>query len=164
MRPATRPVRRARSATWALPRPDRAATSKPPAISRTPPPSSATCGDPFGEARALGNLGFVRQWQGRYQEAADYHRQALGLCRRIGDRAGEAYALARLGCVDLRLGECQHAAGYLRQALALFQRIGSTAGQAEILARLGDAYLGLGRHKQATGHFEQALAMSREIG
>ena len=83
----------------------------------------------FGEARALGNLGLARQRQGRYQEAAAYHQQALDLCREIGDRQGEACALARLGGIDLRLGRYQHAAGYLQQALALFQEIGHTAGE-----------------------------------
>jgi hypothetical protein len=42
--------------------------------------------------------------QGRLQQAADRHRQALAMFREAGDRAGEAHALSKLGFTETELG------------------------------------------------------------
>ena len=60
---------------------------------------SREIGDRFGEATALNNLGVVYERQGRPEQAAVCHEQALALFRRSGDRSGEARALGNLGSV-----------------------------------------------------------------
>jgi tetratricopeptide (TPR) repeat protein len=110
---------------------------------------SGDLGDRFIEARALGNLGLVRQHQGRYQEAADRFRQSLDVALEIGDRQGEALALARLGSVDLRLDLYEHGAAYLEQALDGFREIGDPLVRAGALNGLG---MFLSRRVQPTRH------------
>jgi tetratricopeptide (TPR) repeat protein len=51
----------------------------------------------------------ARRRQGRYQEAAGYHRQALDLFRKIGDRDLEADALNGLGDVLVQIGDADKA-------------------------------------------------------
>ena len=52
---------------------------------------------PYGEGKALGNLGAAYQALGQYQTAIDYHQQSLEIKRDLGDRHGEAITCFNLG-------------------------------------------------------------------
>ena len=58
------------------------------------PPATAVTAPP--EAHVLTSLGAFHANQGRYQQAAGCHRQALTLARDIGDRLVQARALNNL--------------------------------------------------------------------
>ena len=55
-----------------------------------------------GQARAVGNLGLVRQGQCRYDESLSSHRLAIRLFHDVGDRTGEArgYGNAGYSCIN----------------------------------------------------------------
>jgi tetratricopeptide (TPR) repeat protein len=121
-------------------------------------------GDRGAEAGALHCLTAVDLHQGRYQQAVDQMRQALGLCREAGDQTGEARALANLGIAVLQQGRYRPAAASLRQALALYRQIGDLFGEARALNNLGLIELRRGRYELAARRLERALELHRQVG
>ena len=122
-------------------------------------------GDRAAEAIALTNLGIISWRQGRYQQAADYHRRSLAASVEIGDRRGEATALANLGIVYERQGRYQRAAalppagpGRLPERRRPDRR-GARAGQPGLRRRPRE-----GQYERAVDWYQQALAVFREIG
>jgi DNA-binding SARP family transcriptional activator/Flp pilus assembly protein TadD len=127
---------------------------------------SAACraGDRAAEAAALTGLGVVAWRQGRHDQAADQHRQALALFRAARDQPGEARALGNLGLVEERRGRYQRAADCHRQALALYRAAGDLPGEANALSNLGMVEHVMGHYRRAAGHFQQALDLFRAAG
>jgi len=121
-------------------------------------------GDRAAEATALTNLGIIDWRQGRYQQAAGHHRQALKVSRAIGDRFGEATALNNLGIIYERQGRRQQAADHYRQAVILSAELADRSGEARALANLGGIDCAGGQYAQAAGHLQRALVLFREIG
>jgi DNA-binding SARP family transcriptional activator/Tfp pilus assembly protein PilF len=121
-------------------------------------------GDRTAEAKAHNQIGRIDWQQGRYQQAADHHRQALALCRQAGDRGGEADTLINLGLCETELGSCEQAACHQQEAAAIHRDIGDRFGNARALGNLGHARQRQGRYQEAAGYHRQALDLSREIG
>jgi tetratricopeptide (TPR) repeat protein/transcriptional regulator with XRE-family HTH domain len=126
--------------------------------------AASDCGDQAGQASALATLGLFNGRQGRYEEAADCHRQALTLARAIGDTLAQARALGNLALVHDEQGRYPQSARSQSQALALYRDLGDVTGQAISLSNLGLVRLRQGRYQQAVEHIEQALARYREVG
>jgi DNA-binding SARP family transcriptional activator/Flp pilus assembly protein TadD len=120
--------------------------------------------DQATEARALNSLGLIHWQQGRYQQAADHHQQAIAICQEIGDRATEALALAYRGLVHAQQGCYQQATDHHQQAIAICQEIGDRAIGALALAYLGLVCAQQGCYQQAADHHQQALTICHEVG
>jgi DNA-binding SARP family transcriptional activator/Tfp pilus assembly protein PilF len=121
-------------------------------------------GDRAAEATALNETGLVDAQQGRIQQAADHHRQALALFREAGDRAGEAYVLGNMGLIELDRGRYDQAVRRQLEAAAIFRSLGERFGEARALGNLGVARQRQGRHQEAAGYHRQTLSLCREIG
>ncbi|OIP71465.1 MAG: hypothetical protein AUK43_06115 [Oscillatoriales cyanobacterium CG2_30_40_61] len=112
----------------------------------------------------MGNLGNAYYSLGQYQQAIEYHQQALTISREIGDRRGEGSALGNLGNAYGSLGQYQQAIEYHQQYLMIAREIGDRRGEGNALGNLGSAYLSLGQYQQAIDYYQQALTILREIG
>ena len=121
-------------------------------------------GDLAGQAQALIGLGVTHGQLGRWEQAAEHHRQALALYQQAGDLTGQGRALGNVGSANHRLGRYQQAADYFEQARALFERSGDRIGLAQALDSLSRAELRLGRYQQAAEHAEQAVGVHRAAG
>lgn len=77
--------------------------------------------DSQGTARAalLSDLGWVRAFQGRFEESAQRLREAVALSRAQGDAAALSESLQRLATPLINLGELDGAEAAAREALAL---------------------------------------------
>jgi tetratricopeptide (TPR) repeat protein len=82
----------------------------------------------------------MRANTGQYQEALDYHNQALPLAQQAGDRDLEATILLRIGFVYMGLAEQQKASDYLNQALPIFRAASDRDGEAKSLMGFGNVY------------------------
>jgi tetratricopeptide (TPR) repeat protein len=121
-------------------------------------------GDRVAEATTLNQIGIIDSELGRFQQAADRHRQALALFRTAGDRAGEARALVNVGLDETRLGRYEQATRHQQEALAICRDLGDRFGEARALTNLGSARQLQGRYQEAAGYYQQSLDLSREIG
>jgi tetratricopeptide (TPR) repeat protein len=121
-------------------------------------------GDHAAEATALNGIGIVDAEQGRYQQAAACHQQALALFREAGDRAGEARALCNIGIDESCLGRYEQAACHQQKALAICRDIGDRFGEARALNNLGIARRLQGHYQEAAGYHQQSLDLRRKIG
>jgi tetratricopeptide (TPR) repeat protein len=115
-------------------------------------------------AAALTSLGNAYDSLGDYQQAIDYHQQALVIFQEIGDRSGIAISLNNLANAYQSLGEYQQAIVYDQQSLVIKQEIGARSGIASSLNNLGNAYDSLGEYQQAIDYHQQSLVIAQEIG
>ncbi|MCA2226131.1 tetratricopeptide repeat protein [Nonomuraea aurantiaca] len=120
--------------------------------------------DPADEGRALTDLGWVHQVQGRHENAREHFDRALAACRTSEDRRGQARALLGLGRVSTDAGDHERAKEANLRALELFRDIGDRFGEAVTLDYLGIVHERLGQYAQAADLHRQALELSREIG
>jgi tetratricopeptide (TPR) repeat protein len=116
---------------------------------------SATCGDRFGQAGGLNELGKLRSATGDQAGASTMQEQSLDIYRRLGDSHGEARALADLGRVRFMTDRLTEALDLEEQALPLFQAAGDRMGEARCLDTIGRI---LGR----TGASDRAVVFIRE--
>jgi tetratricopeptide (TPR) repeat protein/DNA-binding XRE family transcriptional regulator len=120
--------------------------------------------DQAAQASALASLGVFHGRAGRYDAAADCHREALTLARAVGDKLAQARALGNLALVHDEQGRYPQSVRCQRQALALYRDLDDATGQAISLSNLGLVYLRQGRYQQAVEHIQQALDRYRAVG
>jgi tRNA A-37 threonylcarbamoyl transferase component Bud32 len=82
------------------------------------------CGDRYGTAITLGNLGRLHLRAGRYAEAIDCLQLDLELAREMGDRRGEARLLNDLGRVHLEQQQLEDAEREISQSLEIAREFG----------------------------------------
>ena len=121
-------------------------------------------GDREEEADSLYNLGFAYLRLGQYQQAIEFHQQALAMTREIGDRQGEANSLSGLGSAYDSLGQYQKAIEFHQQALTIFREMGAPNGEAASLGNLGNAYSSLEQYRKAIAFYQQSLPIFQQIG
>jgi tetratricopeptide (TPR) repeat protein len=121
-------------------------------------------GDRCAEATALNEMGLVDWQQGRFEQAAARHQQALTLFREAGDRTGEGRTLSNMGLTEMQLGRCELAARQQQEAVDIFHDVGDLLGEARALGLLGLAWQRQGRYREAAGHHQRSLDLFREIG
>ncbi|WP_328349723.1 tetratricopeptide repeat protein [Streptomyces sp. NBC_00445] len=120
--------------------------------------------DRTGEAFSLGDVASALTQVRRFDEAIDYFRQMLALCRELGDTHGRVQALVNLGYAYRHLGQPDKSVEYCRRALAVHRMLGEAWGrEGTILANLGDSYQQLGRFDDAIDCLEQALTLLRAV-
>jgi tetratricopeptide (TPR) repeat protein len=112
----------------------------------------------------LTRLGVEHRRAGRYQQAADHHRQALGLFREINNRGGETQVLNSLGEALLAAGQPDHARIQHDMALTLADQAGDRYEQARAHDGLAHTHHATGDIEQAHQHWQQALAIYFELG
>lgn len=136
---------------------------------------STETGDLQGQIVALRYLGSVYRSLGNanqspaenqaarryYNQAVEYHKQALALSRVLKDRRIEAYSLQDLGGLYASLGESAEALNLYKQALVLSRRTEDRRGQAASLNGLGSICDALGQKQRAFTYFNQALPLAR---
>jgi tetratricopeptide (TPR) repeat protein len=116
----------------------------------------------------LGNLALR---QGRFDAAADHHRQALAVRKGLaggglGHTEGHPVcaSLSALGAVALAAGNYPEALHWLRQAEGEARRAGELADLAYAEYGLGRALGRLGDHAAAAGKLRSSLELRRQIG
>ncbi len=97
-------------------------------------------GDVSREGWAIDGAGRAYQMLGRLDDAADFHRRAIAICRRLGDRWKLARSLERLAdALPDDLDEAGRARREAIEILADFPDPKSRAARERLLARVGPA-------------------------
>jgi DNA-binding SARP family transcriptional activator len=122
------------------------------------------CGDRFGEAWVLDNLGGAYSGMWRFGDAVACGQQSLRIRRDIGDRLGEAAVLNNLGTAYWALDKFRHGLSCFQQALAIAREAENRYSEVIGLNNLGEAYLKLGRLGDAIACLQEALDLARTMG
>ncbi|MET7487201.1 tetratricopeptide repeat protein [Streptomyces sp. NPDC005538] len=117
-----------------------------------------------GEDRMLTSGAIGLRDAGRYQEAADWYRQALELATSDGDVRQQAQALSGLGHVGLLTHRLDEARAHFEHALRLRESIGYRRGAALSRRRLGETALAASDLATAAEQLDRARADLDALG
>ncbi|HEY7398005.1 MAG TPA: tetratricopeptide repeat protein [Gaiellaceae bacterium] len=95
--------------------------------------------------------------EGRPDQAAEQHRQALAIFRRLGDRKGEAPTLNSLALALEAAGDTDAAVERFEQAITILHNDGDELHEGRVIANLGFTMLRHGEDDQARRLLETAL-------
>ncbi|MEU3253132.1 tetratricopeptide repeat protein [Streptomyces sp. NPDC006997] len=109
-----------------------------------------------GEGRMLTSGALSLRAAGRYEEAADWYRQALALALADGDTRQQAQAVNGLGHLSLLTGRLDEARDRFEEALRLRESIGYRRGAALSRLRLGETALASGDLTAAAARLHRA--------
>jgi tetratricopeptide (TPR) repeat protein len=123
-----------------------------------------SCGHDERAAFALGNMGMVQADLGRSTEAAAWHREALGIHRRINNRAGIAVQTGNLGLLALNRGALDEADRYLAETLSTYELLRNFSGVANAKNVMGEVCRARGQYPEARALYTQALKHYAEAG
>ena len=119
-------------------------------------------GNLWGSAFALSKMGMAADGLEEYEQARQYHREALTVFEKTGNQAGKGYALSRMSMSFYFLEEYPQAVQLANEGYHIFQPLGHQWGICTSLCRLGFGYIGLGDIVKAKGCFTDALELSRK--
>ncbi|XVS61726.1 ATP-binding protein [Actinosynnema sp. CA-299493] len=119
--------------------------------------SAARSGDQVLRRRALAGLASLREAQGRYDEAAEYHLAMWEATKQEGNSAAEAIALGNLCLVNVKRGRFEEALDYAQRAWELRSRTGDPLITAYAEDDLALVRQGLGEHDTAIGLWEKVV-------
>jgi tetratricopeptide (TPR) repeat protein len=108
-------------------------------------------------------LAQVLELVGRWDEAGELYRQALGVAEQAGDQHALAQCYGALGNLLRRRGDYPIAADWLGRARAGFEELGDQAGVSQALEALGELYRMQGDYATARGAYEQSLELAEAI-
>jgi tetratricopeptide (TPR) repeat protein len=113
---------------------------------------------------ALGDIGHVYRFMGRYGEAIEYGTAALQIAKTEGNHYGTMLQLSNLGIAYRKTGDLEASVKVLSEAEQIALGTEDKAGRAEILGNLGNSYRGMGRLSDAIQCYEEAIRVAQEIG
>jgi predicted ATPase/DNA-binding SARP family transcriptional activator/DNA-binding CsgD family transcriptional regulator len=115
-------------------------------------------------AKALGEAGFLAEFQGDFDQARVAHEASLDIYRRLGNERGVALCLRNLGSVASSQGHYERATELLLESLTLLRRSGTNTDVVRVLTTLGTLAISRGEHARAVAWFEEALSLARKTG
>lgn len=121
-------------------------------------------GNPDGIALVRGNLGFLRQLEGKYDEAVEHQRAALEITRAQGDDHATAGLLNNLAMTYNESGRYAEARLTAIECVRICQDLTDLRPLCFVNDTLGQAYVGLGEVELATERFAAAVMLNLRIG
>jgi tetratricopeptide (TPR) repeat protein len=125
------------------------------------------------KARILTLLGYSQRAQGHYQQATEFHQQALEIARAAGDRACEIANFNHLSRLCVAQKNFAEAINYSQRALIFSRQAGDKLGEVNALANLGYSEVFQAQqlermepevYEAAINYLEQGLKLSESLG
>jgi predicted ATPase/class 3 adenylate cyclase len=121
-------------------------------------------GDDTGVARALSQLGYIREVRGETEAAAEALAEALGLFRRLGDLERISFTLVGLGALAHLAGDLARARANYEESLEIGRRLGDANATATALVNLGEVVQQQGDGARAAALYGESLALYARLG
>ncbi|AFZ67950.1 sensor histidine kinase [Deinococcus peraridilitoris] len=112
---------------------------------------------------SLNNVATLYQLMGQYEQALDFHRQALSLADIVPPHPLTAALLHNLAETQRRSGQNEQAMAVLQRALGLARQIGDRQTEMLALDSLGQLYQAAAALDQARSCFEQGLELAAQV-
>jgi tetratricopeptide (TPR) repeat protein len=109
------------------------------------------------------DLGIVAFHQDRFDDAANYFREALGIYEAMNEKTQVANAMNNVGNAFGGKGDFVPAIEYWERALAESKLYGTLAQQAQIHNNLGIAYFNLKQFQRAKQYYDESRAMNERM-
>lgn len=119
--------------------------------------------DPYLQAQAALNLGYIALQADRYDEAVDWSRLAYRAASTSGYENTMQIAAGNLGWAYYQLGDRERALEQFQQAEKSAERIGNVRYQLKWLSTAGYIYLDGEDFERAEGDYRRALYLARQI-
>ncbi len=116
------------------------------------------------EARALNDIGHIKDLFGDLGGALETYQSALKMWIDIGDDEGIAASLGSIGNVYQTTGETGKALDYHQRSLKIKEKIGNRQGIAISLSNIGSVYQTTGETGKALDYHQRNLKIEEEIG
>lgn len=113
--------------------------------------------------KALNGAGALAVQQGDYEQAEQYHREDVSLCRMLGIRNGVAAALNNLGIALLKQEKFAETITAWEESLALAQAMGDGRRVALTLNNLGYLAYAQGQYRGVAQVYAESLAVRRHL-
>ncbi len=120
--------------------------------------------DEFLAAAALGDLGYIRQNQFRFDEAIAWFKATDEAAQRIPSKVLHEKCLGSLGWCYFRLGESDRALDLLAQALQIATEIHKANDQQLWLGDIGSIYYVREDYARAISYYSQARDLAQKVG
>ena len=101
---------------------------------------------------------------GQYQQAIEFHQQALNIAREFGDRFCEGTALDGIGLTHQSLGQYQRSIEFHQQALNIAREIGARFGEGSTWFNLGLSLENINRELDALEAYRNACELYQAMG
>lgn len=121
------------------------------------------CGDAFGMAGCLSNLGTVAFYRDDYICAQQRFKQAYEIYQQNGADQKVASCLLHLGNVAFFLGNHEEAKAHMHHALRIYRRLNDAQGVASVLVRLGNIWRNQSHFNEGRTFLREALEIYRGI-
>jgi CHAT domain-containing protein/Tfp pilus assembly protein PilF len=118
--------------------------------------------DRYQEMAALGNLGMLRVFDQRYDEAIPWFEQVLPLAEQAGYRRFVAKTTHNIGICDMMLGDGDRALKLLSAAEELYRRNEDPVGRQGCLGDLGIVYFARRDYPSALSCYRRARDLARQ--
>lgn len=119
--------------------------------------------DPFLTVAALGSMGFITTWQGRFDESADWNAEALKLARSVGANDSVSRILGNLAWSYQEMGDFEKALSYHKESEEASERSGVKSDRIQWLNGMAFDYFELRNYQQAEATWQRALTLARDI-
>ena len=116
------------------------------------------------KALAINNIGGVKSYLGKKDEALELYEKSLKIEKEIGDKLGIAISYNNLGSVKSELGKKDEALELYEKSLKIREEIGDKSGIATIYSNIGRLESELGKKDEALELHEKSLKIREEIG
>jgi non-specific serine/threonine protein kinase len=120
--------------------------------------------DTPGIALALGGLGRVAQYQGRWEDAERFHAESLPLFEQTGDRWGVGWSLEMSGRLALSNGDYDLATRLCEESLRIGQTMGDRRNVALALRDLARAAYARRDYARTEALSQQGLEQAQSLG
>jgi tetratricopeptide (TPR) repeat protein len=115
-------------------------------------------------ASLLGNMAYLHDSLGSYEQALTYYQQSLAIQQEIGDKSGEGPTLSNISLIYSARGDYNTALDFLKKSLAIQQEIGDKKGEGTTLNNMATTAHARGDYDTALDFLKQSLAITQEIG
>jgi predicted ATPase len=121
-------------------------------------------GDDTGTARALSQLGYIREVRGETEAAAGALAEALAVFRRLGDLERISFTLVGLGALAHLGGDLENARANYEESLEIGRRLGDANATATALVNLGEVVQQQGDGARAAALYGESLELYARLG
>ena len=116
------------------------------------------------QARVYNNIGEVKHYRERCEEAKSYYEKALEISIRAGNEIDKAVSLNNLGVLHHNyLSKLDEALNFHEKALEIRRRLGCRRVEGTSYTNIGGVYEARGDYKKALEYYEKSYVISLEV-
>src|SRR5262249_8887276 len=120
-------------------------------------------GDRYNEANGLGQLGYVYQRRGRFDEALAFFSRSFAISKTAGYEAINELTAVNMGWCYFRLGDLDRAATYYQEGENSNRHTSNLRSLKVLLSNQGSLHQVRGEIKDAIASYQRALNLSEKL-